>query len=203
VSIASVSLPSSATAKATIATKAPLLGVGKLAVKAGDSIVLGAITTSPFSEVKGSQVVAPQGATGTIFELTDFSPTSYNLWLDKLDGSKPTLAGQVGLLAQDGVEVQVVTDLPGTSVAADFAGAVVLMSDATTPTVADKRLPIHDITTSGFKITGVPSGIAGGTAVAPPSCTGTVVKTTSGSTVDGTKPCKQWRSFPLAEWDSL
>jgi hypothetical protein len=203
VSVASVSLPSSATGKAIVTTKAPLLQAGSVAVKAGDSIVLGNITTSPFSDVDGTQVVAPQGTTGTIFELTDFSPTSYNLWLDKLDGTKPTLAGQVGLLAQDGVEVQVVTDLPGTSVAADFAGAVVLMSDATTPTVADKRLPIHDITTSGFKITGVPSGIAGGTAVAPPSCTGTVVKTTSGSTVDGTKPCKQWRSFPLAEWDSL
>jgi hypothetical protein len=135
--------------------------------------------------------------------LTDFAPFSYNLWLDKVDGSTPTLSGPVGLLAQDGVEVQVVTDLPGTSVAADFAGAVVLMSDTTTPTVADKRFPIHDIAPSGFKLTGVPSALARGTAVAPPSCTGTVVKTTSGSTVDGTKPCKQWRSFPLAEWDSL
>ena len=203
VSVASVSLPSSATGKAIITTKAPLLGVGGVAVKAGDSIVVGNVATSPFSDVNGSQVVAPQGATGTVFELTDFSPFSYNLWLDKVDGSTPTLSGPVGLLAQDGVEIQVVTDLPGTSVAADFAGAVVLMGDASMPTVADKRFPIHDITPSGFKLTGVPSTVARGTAVAPPSCTGTIVKTASGSTVDGTKPCKQWRSFPLAEWDSL
>jgi hypothetical protein len=32
-----------------------------------------------------------------------------------------------------------------------------------------------------------------------PDCTGTVVKNTSGSTVDGTKPCKLWASYPKYE----
>jgi hypothetical protein len=202
VNVTSVSLPSSAAGKALVTTKAPLLGVGGVAVKAGDSIVLGNITLSPFSDVNGSQIVAPQGATGTVFELTGFSSIFFNLWLDKLDGSSPTLAGPVGLLAQDGADVQVITDLPGTSVAADFAGKVILTSNASTPTVNDIRWPVQNLATNGFTLPG--SGtILGANAVAPPSCTGTVVKTTSGSTVDGTKPCKQWRSFPLAEWDSL
>jgi hypothetical protein len=204
VGVVAVSLPSSAAGKVIVTTKTPLLRVGGGAVKTGDSIVLGKLVTSPFSDVNGAgtQVVSPKDATGMAFELTDFSPILHTLWLDKLDGSKPTLVGPVGLLAQDGLDVQVVTDLPGTSVAADFAGSVVLTTDATMPTAIDKRYPIRDIMAGGFKLTGVTSAVAG-TAIAPPSCTGTVVKATSGATVDGTKPCKPWRSFPLAEFDAL
>jgi hypothetical protein len=196
VGVASVSFPSSATGKVILTTKAPLLGVGGAAVKAGDSIVLRDIATSSSSDVNGTQVVAPQGGTGTVFELTDVA-RAY-LWLD---GNPPTLLGQVGLLAQDGSDLQVITDQPGTSLPSGFAGAVILTSDPTEVTTLDRR-SIHDLTAGGFKLTGTASAFAG-TAVAPPSCTGTVVKTASGSTVDGTKPCKQWRSFPLAEWDSL
>lgn len=41
------------------------------------------------------------------------------------------------------------------------------------------------------------------TANPPPNCTGTVVKSTTASTVDATKPCKPWRSFPPAEFVEL
>ena len=32
-----------------------------------------------------------------------------------------------------------------------------------------------------------------------PDCTGTVVRQTSGSKVDATKPCKPWASYPKYE----
>jgi len=199
VGVASVSFPSSANAKVILTTKAPLLGVGGAAVKAGDSIVLRNIAVSSSSDVNGTQVVSPQGTTGTVFELTDVPPTY--LWMDRLDNNPPSFLGRVGLLAQDGSDLQVITDQPGTSLPTGFAGAVILTNDSTMVTTLDRRT-VSDITPSGFKLTGTASMFAG-TAVAPPSCTGTIVKTTSGSTVDGTKPCKQWRSFPLAEWDLL
>jgi len=196
VGVASVSFPSVANAKVLLTTKAPLLAVGGAAVKAGDSIALRNIAASPSSDVNGTQVVAPQGATGTVFELGDVA--HQYLWLD---GTPPTLVGPVGLLAQDGLDLQVITDQPGTSLPSGYAGAVILTNDPTEATTLDRR-SIHDATTGGFKLSGTASALPG-TAVAPPSCTGTIVKTTAGSTVDGTKPCKQWRPFPLAEWDLL
>ncbi len=201
--LASITLPSSSAGTTVVTTKAPLSAVGGAAIKTGDMIIFSKVSPSPFSIINGSHTVSPADASATQFDLTDLSPTPLTLYLDNLDGKAPTSKGTIGLIAQDGAEIQVVTDTAATQLDPTFAGAVVLTSTGNPPAASDKRWLVHDIQATGFMLTESTIKLSG--AALPPSvlpdCTGTVVKQTSGSTVDGSQPCKPWRSY--SEYEDL
>ena len=199
--IASISLPSSSTGSVAVTTKSAVVAGGATAIKTGDTLIFSNAAPAPFSVVNGSHAVSPKDATGTLFDLTDLSVTPFTLYVDNLDSNPPVLKGTVGLIAQDGAVIQVVTDTPNTVLDPGFAGAIVLMNGGSAPTASDLRWSVHDIQSTGFTLVGSTVKLTG--AVIPalnlPNCTGTVVKQTSGSTVDATKPCQPWASFPQYE----
>ena len=200
--IASITLPSASTGTAVVTTKAPILAGDGTTIKAGDTLVFSKVSPSPFSVINGSHRVTPVGASGIQFALSDLSPTPATLYLDNLDGNAPVYKGTVGLIAQDGVEVQVVTDSSNTALDPSFAGSVVLMTGGTAPNTGSQRWSVHDIQPTGFMLTGSSSIKLTGAAIPKlnlPDCTGTVVKQTSGSRVDATQPCKPWASYPQYE----
>jgi len=199
--IASITLPSSSTGTTVVTTNAAVLASGGTAIKAGDTLVFSKVSPAPFSVINGSHKVTPVGASGTQFGLTDLSATPLTLYLDNLDGKAPIYKGTVGLIAQNGAEIQVVTDLPATVVDPAFAGEVLLINGGNAPQASSVRWAVHDIQPTGFKLTGSTIKLTGAAIPAPnlPDCTGTVVKQTSGQAVDATKPCKPWASFPKYE----
>jgi len=128
------------------------------------------------------------------------------LWMPAPDASAPGVVKvgdtvyifvkTVGLLYQDGATIQVTGSGLET-----VTGPVFLLTNEATPKDGDRLWPIGNVQSTGFSLTGTEvklSGFATASSVLP-NCTGTVVKQTSGSTVDGTKPCKPWSSFPQYE----
>jgi hypothetical protein len=106
------------------------------------------------------------------------------------------LVGSVGLLYQDGATIQVT----GSGLGA-VTGPVFLLTNELSPRQGDRLWPVGNVQSTGFSLTGTElklTGFATASSVLP-NCTGTVVKQASGSTVDGTKPCKPWSSFPQYE----
>jgi len=198
--IASITLPSKSTGTTVVVTKAAI-SAGGTAIKTGDTMVFSKVSPSPFSVINGSHKVNPVDASGTQFGIADLSLTPISLYLDNLDGKAPVYQGTVGLIAQDGAEIQVVTDLLGTVLDPAFAGMAILMSGGNAPSATSVRWAVHDIQPTGFKLTGATSKLTGAAIPTPnlPDCTGTVVKQTSGSTVDATQPCKAWAAFPKYE----
>jgi hypothetical protein len=201
--IASVSLPSKASGSVVVTTKAAVLAGGTTALKTGDELIFSSVAPTPFSVINGTHSVSPGDSSGTRFSLMGFSARPATLYLDNLDGQSPVRKGSVGLIAQDGAEVSVVTDTSDTVLDASFAGKIVLMSGTDVPKPLDVRWGVHDILPTGFMLTGSTIALTG-SAIPPanlPDCTGTVVKQTSGSKVDGTKPCKPWASY--AQYEAL
>ena len=199
--IVGVSLPSDANGTVVVTTKVAVLSGGNVAINAGDNLLFSRISPTPFSVINGSHTVSPGDSSGTRFSITNFALTPIVLYMDNLDGKAPVRVGNVGLIAQDGAEISVVTDAAGTALDPSFAGKIIVMSGTDAPKPLDKRWGVHDIQPTGFKVTGSPVALTG-TVIPPanlPDCTGTVVKKTSGSTVDGTKPCKPWASYPPNE----
>ena len=199
--IVGVSLPSGANGTVVVTTKVAVLSGGNVAIKAGDNLLFSRVAPTPFSVIDGSHTVSPGDASGTRFNITNFALTPIVLYVDNLDGKAPVRMGNVGLIAQNGVEISVVTDTPGTALDPSFAGKIIVMSGTDAPKPLDTRWGVHDIQPTGFKVTGSPVVLTG-TVIPPanlPDCTGTVVKNTSGSKVDGTKPCKPWASYPPSE----
>lgn len=222
--IASVTLPSTPSGNVVVTTKAPVVGRAGAAVVQGDTLVFSQVSpgavlsqvfpvavtsqVSPvaFASINGDHAVNPQGTTGTQFIVTDLRVAPVELWVqsDDPDAGAPVSVGgknfvpkgTVGLVYQDGAEIQVTgTGLGGVT------GPVILLRNEATPTSTDTQWNIDNVQSTGFGLVGSKvtlSGFASAASVLP-DCTGTVVKQTSGSTVDGTKPCKPWASFPEYE----
>ncbi len=198
--LASVSLPSSASGSVLITTKAAVVGVGGSPVAKGDTLVFTNVAPPAVSFLGGDHTVEPQGGTGTQFLLTDLKPAPYDLWLDLNDGTAPQLKGPVGIIIADGVDIQVITDVAGTSLAPGFAGAVILIAKGSTVSNTDQGWSVSNIQSTGFSLKSSAGSLTGFATPAAklPNCTGTVVKSTAGAQakVDGTIPCKPWAAFP-------
>jgi hypothetical protein len=205
--LAAVSLPSSTAGSVVITTKTPLLGLGDAPVVDGDVLVVSEPSPSLISIIGGDHVVAPQGSSATQFALSDLNLAPQELWLDPLDGTPPSFKGSVGLLLQDGVDVQVITDQPNTPLDASYVGAVVLLGRGQRLTEGSKRWRVANIQPTGFTLADSAVEIAGFVTAGAklPNCTGTVIKGAAGVAprVDGTVPCSPWRSFPEYEYIRL
>jgi hypothetical protein len=195
--IISVTISSSLTVATAFTTQTALVAGGGGAIKAGDTLVISNVAPWPFSVVNGTHAVTPSDASGTRFTLTGLPATPLTLYLDNLDGKPPVKKGAVGMIARDGAEFQVVTDLPESVLDPAFVGKVVLVGGGNPPNPSSARWGVQEILATGFKLIGSTVSMAGAAIPAAnlPSCTGTVVKQTSGSTVDATKPCKPWGRF--------
>jgi hypothetical protein len=200
--INSISLPASSTESLFVTTKSPVLGVGGAAIKDGDVLIFSNVSPSAVAAVNGSHVVNPQGTTGTVFAITDSFTTPVLLYLDNLDKTPPVLKGTVGLVVQDGAEVRVVTTA-ATAVDPAFAGHAILWKGGVAPAAGESGWTINSADATGFKLTNSTVKLGGGAIPVSnlPNCTGTAIKQSSGATtqIDGTKPCKPWRSFPKYE----
>jgi hypothetical protein len=199
--IAGVTLPSDVSAAVVVTTKTAVLAVGSTAIKTGDQLIFSKVGPTPFSEINGTHAVSPADGSGTRFNITNLSERPIVLYLDNLDGKAPVRKGTVGLIGLDGAVVSVVTDTPDTVLDPSFSGKVVLMQGTDVPKPLDDRWAVQDIQPTGFNLTGS-TIVFTGMAIPPanlPDCTGTVVKQTSGSKVDATKPCKPWASYPKYE----
>ncbi|MBN2575554.1 MAG: hypothetical protein JXP73_13400 [Deltaproteobacteria bacterium] len=201
--LASVQLPSSVSGGVLVTTKTALVGVGGSPIAQGDTLVFTGVMPSVVGFLNGSHQVEPQGGTGTQFVLSALTMAPLDLWLDPLDGTAPVPKGTVGLLVQDGAEIQVITDSPNTQLAADYAGAVILLSRGEEVDTGTKRWIPTNIQATGFSLDGWTVDLTGfATPEAKlPNCTGTVVKDPAGgpALVDGTIPCRPWSLFPEHE----
>lgn len=201
--LASVLLPSSVSGDVLVTTKTALTGVGDSPIALGDTLLFTGVGPSMVAALSGSHQVAPEGDTGTQFVLTDLRTAPVELWLDPLNGTPPVPKGPVGLLVQDAAEVVVVTDSASTQLAADYAGAVILLIRGTKVDADAMRWKPTNIQPTGFSLEGSTVELTGfATAeVKLPNCTGTVVKDLAGgpARVDGTTPCTPWSSFPHGE----
>jgi hypothetical protein len=222
--VASVTLPSTPSGNVVVTTKVPVMGRASAAVVQGDSLVFSQVSpVAVFSQdspvavapqvspvavasINGDHTVNPQGTTGTQFILTDLRVAPAELWvrsddpdagaLVQVKGANYVSKGTVGFVFQGGAEIQVTgTGLDG------ILGPVFLLRNETRPTDGDQPWSIDNVQATGFGLAGTKVTLSGFATAASmlPDCTGTVVKQTSGSTVDGTKPCKPWSSFPLYE----
>ena len=197
--IASVTLPSKQSGDVVVTTKTPVVGRAGAAVVKGDTLVFSKVSPPAVASIGGDHTVKSQDSTGTQFVLSDVTVMPAELWVtsdpDAGVGSY-TSKGTVGLVYQDGAEIQVTgTGLDGVK------GPVLLLRNEATPTDSDTRWNIDNVQSTGFGLAGTKvtlSGFATATSLLP-NCTGTVVKQTSGSTVDGTKPCKPYASYPQHE----
>jgi hypothetical protein len=208
--IASVAFPSTLSGTVVVTTKTPILGRGGAAVAKGDTLVFSGISPAAISSISGSQTVTPVGSTGTQFSLTNVTPVPAELWVVVPDpdpnpdagvpvpvgGRNYRPRGSVGLAYQDGSAIQVT----GTGLA-DVTGSVFLLTTGTIPTAGDRLWSIDNVQADGFRLKDTSVALTGFATAASvlPNCTGTVVKQASGSTVDATKPCKPWASYPLYE----
>jgi len=157
--------------------------------------------------VNGDHVVEPVGATGTQFVLTDVATVPADLWVDLLDGTPPTLYGSVGIIIEDGADVRVVTDLPGSALDPAFDGAVVLLARGAVVGAGTQRWKVSNIAPTGFTLDGSSATLTGFATAASklPNCTGTLVKGVAGApaVVDATIPCVPWAVFPAREYIQL
>ena len=205
--ITTVSFPSAPSGGIVVGTQSPVLGRAGAAIVAGDTVLFNKVAPAVIGFVNGGHAVTPLDPAGTQFALTGMLIQPASLYLDNLDGTDPVYKGHVGIIIQNGVEVQVVTDTASTVVDPAFAGRVVLTSPGSWLGGIDGSWTAAGITSTGFRLSGLKVSVSG-TAVAPsalPDCTGTVVKRTAGlpATVDGTKPCKPWMSYPKYEYLQL
>jgi hypothetical protein len=198
--IVGVTFPSDVTSPVVVTTKTAVMA-GSTAITTGDNLIFSRVTPSPFSGINGTHMVSPADSSGTKFNITNLSERPVVLFLDNLDGKDPVRKGTVGLIGLDGALVSVLTDTPDTVLDPLFAGKVVLMQGTDVPKPLDDRWAVRDIQPTGFNLTASTISLTG-MAFSPanlPNCTGTVVKQTSGSKVDATKPCKPWASYPQHE----
>lgn len=201
--LAAVWLPSSPLGAVQVMTTAAVTGPGGAPVAAGDTLIFGDVRPREVAAIVGSHKVEPTGTTGTIFSLTDLSIAPYELWVDNLDGSPPVAKGPVALAFQNGLDVQVGTDTPLTALDPSFAGAVILVAKGAQAGAGDRRWFPVNIEATGFALRDSAPMVKGFVTAAArlPDCTGTLVMGAQGgpSSVDGTKRCKPWSSFPENE----
>jgi len=184
----------------------PQIGRASAAVVQGDSLVFSQVSPVAVASINGDHTVNPQGTTGTQFILTDLRVAPAELWvrsddpdagaLVQVKGANYVSKGTVGFVFQGGAEIQVTgTGLDG------ILGPVFLLRNETRPTDGDQPWSIDNVQATGFGLAGTKVTLSGFATAASmlPDCTGTVVKQTSGSTVDGTKPCKPW----LPRWNTI
>ena len=209
--IASVSLPADSSSGVLVTTKAPVLGRGGAAVVAGDTLVFSNVSPPAIASIHGNHIATPQGSSGTQFLLSDVATAPIDLWWPNPDPNAKNpvaVAGSnyfkfpapVGLIFQDGAAIQV------TGAGLDAViGPVFLLTNEAQPKNGDRLWSIDNVQSTGFSLTGTNVKLSGSATASSvlPDCTGTVVKGTSGSTVDGTKPCKPWSSFPPIEYLEL
>jgi hypothetical protein len=204
--IASISIPATLAGAVVVTTKTPVLGAGGAPVAKGDTLVFSNVSPSGISGVSGSQTVTPLDSTGTQFSLADVPVSPIDLWIPvadpsaagavKIEDTSYIFKGTVGFGFQDASPIQVIgTDL------ATVTGPVFLLTSEAKPASGDRLWPIDTVQANGFLLTDTKVSLTGFATAATvlPNCTGTVVKQTSGSTVDATKPCKPWASFPKYE----
>src|ERR1039457_4303656 len=197
--IASVTLPSKQSGDVVVTTETPVVGRAGAAVVKGDTLVFSKVSPPAVASIGGDHTVKAQDSTGTQFVLSDVTAVPAELWVtaDPAAGVGSYISkGTVGFVYQDGAEIQVTgTGLDG------IKGPVLLLRNEATPTDSDTRWNIDNVQSTGFGLTGTKvtlSGFATETSLLP-NCTGTVVKQTSGSRVDGTTPCKPYASYPQHE----
>ena len=204
--IASIAIPPTLSAAVVVTTKTPVLGRGGAAVAKGDTLVFSNVSPAGIAGVGGSQTVNPLDSTGTQFSLTDVPVSPIDLWIPvadpntagavKVGDTAYVFKGTVGFVFQDASPIQITgTDL------ASVTGPVFLLTNETKPVTGDRLWPIDNVQANGFSLTDTKVTLTGFATAASvlPNCTGTVVKQTSGSTVDATKPCKPWASFSKYE----
>jgi|GEM_PF-1333123 len=205
--LASVTLPSTIVGDIVVTTKAAVVGPGNSPVVQGDTLVFTDVSPAAIAMVNGDHVVEPVGGTGTQFVLTDVATVPADLWVDLLDGTPPTLYGSVGIVIQDGADVQVVTDLPGSALDPAFDGAVVLLARGAAVGDGTQRWKVSNISPTGFTLDGSSATLTGFATAASklPNCTGTLVKGVAGApaVVDATIPCVPWAAFPAREYIQL
>jgi hypothetical protein len=202
VDIASITFPSTSSGNVLVTTKAAVLGKNGVAVAKGDTLIFSNAAPVAIASLNGAHPVNPQDSTGTQFLLTDVTTSPLYLWTSALDPSATgvvtvggmgyVFVGTVGLVYQDGVAIQVAGS--GLDV---VASPVFLLASNANPTDGDRLWSIDNVQSTGFSLSGTKvtlSGFATASSVLP-NCTGTVVKKTSGSTVDATTPCRPWASF--------
>ena len=189
-----------------VTTKAPVVGRAGAAIVKGDTLVFSKVSPPAVASINGGHGVNPQGSTGTQFILRDVTVAPAALWVPTADPNAAGLVqvkGQnyvfketVGFVFQDGAEIQVT----GTGLDA-VTGPVFLLGNEVQPNDGDSLWPIDNVQATGFGLAGRKVSLSGFATAASvlPDCTGTVVKQTSGSIVDGTQPCKPWASYPLYE----
>ncbi len=206
--LASVTVPISS-GQVLITTKTALVGSGGAPIKQGDTLVLPKVAPVALAAIDGTHVVNPQDASGMSFAIADLNAVPIALFLDNLDGKPPTFKGSVGLVAQAGEEIQVVTDST-TALDPSFAGKVILgrivqLNRSGLPPSGETGWGVNSIQSTGFSLTNSAASLSGSVipSSAIPNCTGTVIKQAAGAPVkvDATTPCKPWRSF--AQYESV
>lgn len=197
--ITSMTFPASSSERLVFTTAAPLLGKGGQPLVADDTVIFSNVSPAPYSVINGTHAISPVGDTGTSFAITDMAVVPYTLYLDNLDDKPPVAKGAVTVIAQAGMDVQIVTSA-STALDPTFAGAVVLSQGL--PTSGSRRYLPENIQAGGFTLAASTvelTGVAVPTSKVP-DCTGTALKQVAGEPiVDGTKPCKPWASFPPIE----
>jgi len=172
-------------------------------------LVLSNVAPGAIAAINGTHTVKPQDATGMSFAITDMNAVPIDLFLDNLDGKAPTFKGSVGLVAQAGQEIQVVTDST-TALDPSFPGKVILgrvvqLNRSGLPPSGETGWSVNSIQPTGFNLTNSVASLSGGVipSSAIPNCTGTVIKQAAGAPVkvDATTPCKPWRSY--AQYESV
>lgn len=200
--LASVTLPISP-GRVLITTKTALVGSGGAPIKQGDTLVLSNVAPAALAAISGTHTVNPQDATGMSFAITDLNAVPIDLFVDNLDGKSPAYAGSVGLVAQAGEEIQVVTDST-TALDPSFAGRVILgglvqLNRSGLLPSGETEWSVNSIQSTGFRLTNSAASFSGGAipSSAIPNCTGTVIKQAAGAPVkvDATTPCMPWQSY--------
>ena len=162
----------------------------------GDKVVFSNVGPVGASSINGTYTVSPSDSTGTSFTITDWYTSPSGLWTLSDDGKTSEYKATVEIVLKDGAPAHVTTD----ALPAGFKGQI-LLSIPGNPGAT--RYSPTNIQSTGFDLADTQVKLSGG--VIPfsrmPNCTGTVVKQPSGTppTVDASRPCTPWRSFPAFE----
>jgi len=201
--LASVTIPDSTSGKIGFVSGAPLLNRAGTALKDGESVIFSGLGPATLAIVNGTHPVTPTDATGKSFTIADLRITPPTLLLDNLDGGSPVSQGYVGLVLTDGALIHVVTPA-AKSLDPAFQGQVIVSNAGLASGV---RWSVTNLQPAGFDLVGSTVKFTGGAVALSnlPDCTGTIIKQTNGLApkVDGSKPCTQWRTYPLREGKQL
>lgn len=202
--LASVTISATDGGAVGFATSSPLVGGDGAALKDGDKVVLSAVGPTTLAFMNGTRTVSPADATGKAFTLSDLQVTPPTLSLDRdPDAGAPESQGPVGLVLTHGALIHVVTP-SSKPLDPAFDGRVILSNAGFASGV---RWSVTNIDPTGFDLVNSTVSLTGGAIAMSklPGCTGTVVKQSGGlpPKVDGSKPCKQWRSYPEYEIKEL